>query len=332
MSPLDSFSGARAARRRGRQAPVRGRMVSMPAAARRPRAGRRGLAGRPGPRRYAWPMRRSARHATLVTLLVLLGLALGTVSVDGSAAEATQVGLKRALITFAAARGLNATLSVFQSAQVSGQFLVGGSISPGQVLEPLNRLIEAFSSVMLAVSVVFGLQLVLLKMGAHWLVSAVLAGVAVLWGFSAWRGHAARAWLTPALVFLLMLRFALPFAVVGSEAAFQRFMADDYAAAQGRTAAAPPAALDPPAPAASQPGGLDALARLLDQARNAADIGRHIDTLKHWAEDRTEHVVKLMVVFVLQTLLLPLLLVWVFWRAVRLLTGMAAREVPADAA
>jgi len=77
-------------------------------------------------------------------------------------------GLKRALISFASARALNAVISVIQGTEFSIQPIgVGVTLTSGQVLDPVNDLIEQFSTLMVVASVAFGVQKVLLAIGAH---------------------------------------------------------------------------------------------------------------------------------------------------------------------
>ncbi len=51
-------------------------------------------------------------------------------------------------------------------------------------------------------------------------------------------------------------------------------------------------------------------------SRNA-DIKPHLESLKHTVEQTTERIIRLMVIFLLQTLVLPVLLLWVLWGIVR---------------
>src|SRR5512139_3807710 len=75
----------------------------------------------------------------------------------------TQQTLKRALVTFAIARGLNAVISVAQGTEVSIEPAgVGVNFTPGQILDPLNDLIESFSWVMLLAATSLGIQELLL--------------------------------------------------------------------------------------------------------------------------------------------------------------------------
>jgi hypothetical protein len=253
------------------------------------------------------PVRRSL---LLLGLAVVLGSAW-LAPLDSSASRYAEAGLKRALVSFATARTLNAVISVVQGTQVAVQpGGVGVTFTPGQALDPINDLVEQFSLLMLAASVSFGVQLALIKFGAFWGVSLVLSVVALAWAWSGWRRPRASEWLTRFLVALLLVRFAMPLIALGSEAAFHLFLAEDYAAGQasielsaGQVASLSALATEPSA----DESVTDRVKRWWSQG---TDVRKRFEELKEVAGRTIEHIIKLIVVFVLQTLVLPLLLLW----------------------
>ena len=104
----------------------------------------------------------------------LLALTASAVAISGVADHAADTyaedALKRALVTFAAARTLNGVISVVQSTEVG----VGVTVSVGQILDPINDLVEQFSSVMLVAASSLGLQNVLLTITASRAVTVAL--------------------------------------------------------------------------------------------------------------------------------------------------------------
>ena len=186
---------------------------------------------------------------------------------------------------------------------------------PGQLLDPINDLIERFSDLMLTVSVAFGVQKILISIGGYWVVAPLLTAVAVGWVLFPLRGMTPPAWLSKALLLLLIVRFAVPLAAVGSDLLYQKFMAGDYSASslaientKGQFAAANP-------PAAEAPSETGVMDRLKGWWTQNADVGSRFEKLKNLAEQMTEHIIKLLVIFVMQTILLPLLLLWIIYRA-----------------
>jgi hypothetical protein len=140
-----------------------------------------------------------------VALALACAVALSWLGPLETAANAqVDAGLKRALLSFASARALNAVISLAQGTELAFQPLgMGVTVSAGQVLDPVNDLVEQFANLMLAASVAFGVQKVLLAIGAHWLVSLLFAGVALAWATFLLRRRRSPPWLTRFLVVLV---------------------------------------------------------------------------------------------------------------------------------
>src|SRR3954470_7217367 len=121
----------------------------------------------------------NTRNLLLASFAAVVMLGSWLAPLDAPAIKQVDAGLKRALISFAAARTLNALISVAQGTEVSAQpFGVGVTLTPGQLLDPLNDLVEQFSVLMLGASIAFGIQKVLSTISGYWLLSLVLTGVA----------------------------------------------------------------------------------------------------------------------------------------------------------
>jgi len=257
-----------------------------------------------------------ARRIATIVLVALLALASWSTPLDSAAEERVDTMLTRALVTFATARALDGVISVLQSGQVGAQVGVGMSIQPGELLDPVNDLVEQFSDVMLAVTVALGVHKVLLSIGAYWLVPIVLSVCAALLVITGMRGGSPR-WVAQAFVLLVLVRFAVPVATVGAEALFARFLASEYESSQqvldaieGRSAEA----AIPQAGGESDEGLLATFRRMLSEGdglrERAAAIGDAADRI-------AEHVSTLIVVFVLQTIAFPVVLLWLLWQVAR---------------
>ena len=112
---------------------------------------------------------------------------------------------------------------------------------------------------------------------------------------------------------LLLARFAMPLVTVGSDAVFQRFLQDDYTTSQMAIEA--------------NHEELEILTHTSDESIPKKGV---MDRAKAWlhkispseglrkikqvASQVTEHIVKIIVVFVMQTLVIPLLLFWAFYK------------------
>ncbi len=264
----------------------------------------------------------TAAHRRLLIIAALLASAAlaWLPQLDGLATERVDAGLKRALITFATARTLNAVISTLQETTLSFQPLgVGLTLAPGQALDPINDLIEQFSTLMLGASVSFGAQKVLISVGGHAWVSAALTLAAIVVSWAVWRQRALPRAAGLVLTGLLVLRFAVPLTILGSDLAFRHLLADDYRASQqgiantagelGRQAAS--------AQQAATPANESTLDRL-KRAATLPDLRAYAERMQQAADRAVSDLIRLIVSFLMQTLVFPLLLMWLMLRLANL--------------
>ncbi|GAO36944.1 hypothetical protein SCT_2359 [Sulfuricella sp. T08] len=240
---------------------------------------------------------------------------------DSTAIKQIDTGLNRALVSYAAARTLNAVISVAQGTEVAIEpGGVGVVLTPGQALDPINDLVERFSALMLVACVAFGIQKILIHIGGFWIISLALTIAAFGWAWLYFGQKKPPVWLTKILVILLMIRFAIPLVTLGTDIVFQKFMATDYVASQQAINAAPGQVteINPPNPSPPMDQGIIEKMKgkanvLWNQTTSAVDMKSHFLKLKQTAEQWAEHIIKLIVIFLLQTLIIPVLLIWALY-------------------
>jgi len=247
---------------------------------------------------------------------------------DERAKVAVEDGLVRALAIFATARSLNAIISVVQGTEVSVQPAgFGPNFAPGQILDPVNDLVEQFSELMLLVSVSFGLQLFLINVGGDNAVSWMLSVVAVAWIWACWRQAAAQALLTRLLLGLVLIRFAIPIVVVASGAIFQSVLDSDYTKDKKRIDVSESQIVRLTTPAGeskAEEGLMERMKRWFAQGSSMKkEIERRADELRQISEETVKSIVRLIAVFLLQTLVLPLLILWLLLRLGGILGDLA---------
>jgi len=267
--------------------------------------------------------RRAIRHGLLGLAAVVLVALAWLKPLDHAAETHVKAGLARALATFAVARTINGIVSVAQETGVAVQpGGVGMTFAPGQLLDPINDLVEQVSSVMLAVSVSFGIQLLLLHLGGSVLVSTLLTAAVLACAVLRWRRTKVPPWTWRLLAALVFVRFAVPLATSGSELAYRYAMASEYAAAQGQLEGAESAAAPagPASGAADRSAGsqgfweiLKAVPKWGESKDDVQQRGR-IEQLKARLDAAVEHLVRLVAIFAVQTVLLPLLFVGLLGR------------------
>ena len=93
----------------------------------------------------------------LVSIVLIMIAASGIV--DRTGREYLNESMTRTLVTFGIARALNGVISVAQGTEVAIEPAgVGVNFAPGEILDPVNDMIERFSWVMLSASASLGLQ------------------------------------------------------------------------------------------------------------------------------------------------------------------------------
>lgn len=259
-------------------------------------------------------MQTARKNLTMIPVLALVLALVWLKPIDALAERHVETGFQRALTTFAAARALNAVLSAVQSASVSVGVGVGASAHPGAILEPIDDLVEQFSALMLAATISFAAQRLLLEIFGAWPVSILLSVALIAWSALRWRGRSFPAWLPKLALGLLCLRLAVPMLALGSEATYQLLLARDYEASQVEIKKA-----DLPDTAA-EPG--EALGNKFKRWwSESTDVARKVDTLRSRADGLVTHLVRLAAVFIVQTIVLPLLFLWLLLCLYRTLSG-----------
>lgn len=262
-------------------------------------------------------------------MAVMLGMAAliavsSTLTVDEAAEERFDALFGRALASFALARALNGIISVVQGTEVAvAPAGVGVTLTPGEILDPVNDLVERFSWIMLAATVSLGIQQVMLDVGQWWGLRASVAAAGIAW-LLLWlaekqsRSERVRLFLrgvSGIFVILLFLRFAVPVALVLNEWAYELFLETRYtesvAGLESAGEALERSVPETPAGEEQESGGIGSiLGRAWDATKSRLDFDRRLGEIERRAAEVVTHVVRLIVVFVLQTAVLPLIFLW----------------------
>ncbi len=275
---------------------------------------------------------RAKRSRWLGPAVALLVAALAwTPWLDSSAEGYYEAAFKRALITFALARGLNGVISVVQGTELSLQPAgVGVTLAPGEIVDPLNDLIERFSWVMLAASTSLGIQKVLMEISAWWGISLVLGLGALAYLLVRVRPPARRRWRRAAQRFLLLavfMRFAMPLMVVLNNAVYDVFLATDYEQAKQvvveTTEALEELSETDGAPTSGPRSWYESLGDWLGEQAASLDLNKRMNAFKEQMGAAIEHLLKLTAVFILQTIVFPLAFLWLLAKAIKNLGRVA---------
>ncbi len=267
-------------------------------------------------------MKKGYRKLSLTVIFLVLALLAGLGIIDDVGREYTDRGFKRALVTFAVARSLNGVISVAQGTEVAIQPAgIGINFTPGQILDPINDLIERFSWVMLASSTSLGIQKLMMVIFISPAYTLLLISVLCLLIVMLWTPGRAVSWGTSFVLklaaFLFVLRFAVPGVAFIGEGVFKLFLEEQYVASTEQIEkAAKEIGMINQSAEESLPGLpdetlIEKAKRLYENATTRMDMSDYIERYKAAASEASEHAVNLIVIFVFQTMLIPLLFLWV---------------------
>jgi hypothetical protein len=260
---------------------------------------------------------------------------------DASGADYVDASFKRALVAFALARTANAIISVIQGSELDvAPAGVGMTIAIGEALDPLNDMVERFSWIMLLSLVSLGVQKILLEM-VPWfslylvLVPALLVLLAGIWW--PWGNRRLAVRLGSRLLLLaLLLRFCVPVTAWCNDQLYNRFLAMPYTAAIGEfeQGNALLQTINPlPAVSGATPDGgfFNRLKENAQRLTDAANLQRQLEVMKAHFGRLIEQLLTIIVVFLLNSVLLPVGFLWLTVMLGRwLLSGLVSVSLPAE--
>ncbi|TDJ37510.1 MAG: hypothetical protein E2O54_15110 [Gammaproteobacteria bacterium] len=260
-----------------------------------------------------------------VALTILVGLSW-TGTLDARSRIETEQALETTLISYAIARTLNGLISVAQGTEIALQPAgVGIVLTAGEILDPLNDLVEKFSWVVLLAALSLTMQLLIGEILTTNLLNIVTTAAAAASVLLCWKPSiipvAARAFVFRATTLLLTLRFAVVAAgfsmsLIGSQYLDDReHDAIDYLSATQAAIEAPDAREG--IYRRDSGGLLEQLDSFIEAQKESFDLNRRLDRLQRQIENAINVVINLIVIYVLKTLLVPLATLAVLYGSIR---------------
>jgi len=231
-----------------------------------------------------------------------------------------------ALLTYGAARAINSGISVVKEIEFSISVGAGVNATPGAALDPLDDLIERFSWVVMMAITSLGIQKLLLAILGSQLATVAFAIVALIYLLSLWRSKdKPAALLTQSLCIVLFVRFAFVFVLLTNYLIEEAFIeeskqqsihniqmspiATDYENLKLDTQNIP-----------EEEGILDSLKRKFSAVSDSvASKMESIKVLTEAVTEALEDILHLIAIFILQTIILPIALLWALYKATLML-------------
>jgi hypothetical protein len=264
----------------------------------------------------------------LSVALFLVAVLSVTPFMDQRAAADYEQLFQRAFVTFALARTINGVISVVQGTEIALQPAgVGVTLTPGEILDPVNDLVERFSWVMMGATISLGVQNVLLDISAWWVIQVLVTLLAAwllirLW-YPGQGSEVTRALLKRIFLLVLFVRFAVPVMLIANDLLYQQFLEERYQQSTeiitdaGRELEQLSEDANAENEGDDEAGMLNSITRAWSSTVDSIDLSGRLQRMQAQAARVIEHIVQLSVVFILQTALLPVAFLWFFTQVVK---------------
>ncbi len=262
----------------------------------------------------------------LMALAIAIMIAVSLMKpIDNSSQSQLDSALTRAMIGFGLARTLNGVISVAQGTEFAVQPAgVGVNFSPGEILDPINDLVERFSWVMLLATSSLGVQKILLEVSSWAGISVLLGGAGLFFLLTRMRNSSLARMADIAgklLLVMILVRFLIPVGSLANDWVYKQFLQPQYEQSSEQLEIASTRIREISArqtQAEKNDGSLKERAKSLYNSMTAKfDFDGMLNDYKDSAENVSEHAISLIVVFTLQTVVFPLLFLYLIYRLFR---------------
>lgn len=280
--------------------------------------------------------------SSLLVILMMLSFFSGLdvifeKTIDKSGEKYINETLSRAIYTYGVARVANGIISVIQSTEVNAAPAgMGMTFGVGEGLDPVNDIIERFSVVMLISTTSLGIQRVLMEIGT-WLGFKILLSLSMLvlligiWSPRIKQIDLVRLGMKIGL-FAVVVRCCIPTIGAMGNLVDDLFLANQYEKSTQSLTRLTEDMQDTELingegeRAEDGSGGyLDRLKSIYSSGKMASTINDKLAAIKDELTGFIPHFIDLIVVFVIQTILLP---IFVIWMLKKLLEAIASGRIP----
>jgi len=245
--------------------------------------------------------------------------------IDHSSQSDLESAMWRAGLGFGLAKTLNGVISVAQGTEFAVQPAgVGVNFSPGEILDPVNDLVETFSAIMFFATVSLGVQQVLLEVSSWIGISFMLGGASLFFLLTRMRNGAMSSLADIAgrlLLLMLLVRFLIPLGSIANDWVYHKFLEPSYeeSSEQLKVASDRIREISTRETETKESSGslTDRAKSLYSSVTSKFDFDGMLDDYKESAENVSENAINLVVVFMLQTVLFPLLFLFIVYRIFR---------------
>ena len=254
----------------------------------------------------------------LVFSIVVIFFAFSyTLDVKGQ--ELVDKSFTQAVIVFGSAKALNAVISLAQGTELDLPFL---TVAIGEVLDPINDLIEQFSLVMLFSMVSLGIQKIMMNFVTNNIYNYILFICVIVlnfWMFYRFsKDERFRTLFFKIAVILIFLRFAVPLMGLVNDFTYNNFVKENYNIQQlNENIIKVKDEVNQVTVNTIQQKEESSFFNKVVEKFDSNYYSKKVDEYKNAVDNSSEYIVALIIAFVFQTILLPLIFLFILYHFVR---------------
>jgi len=242
----------------------------------------------------------------LVLLISILIVYLSTFAkLDSSMDNRIDESFKQALGVFATAKALNGVISLAQGTEIGPP---GVTISIGEILDPINDLVERFSWIMLASLSSLGIQKILMNISVfnfleNLLIFSLIVSNILLF-INRKKYYKSKNTFFRFTILLIFIRFSIPFMVMSNDFVYENFVKQEYNIEKSQKAISL---------------AKDNISKFDQQKASYFSTSYYknkMDEFRVIASNTADQIVDLIIVFLFQTILFPLFFIWFLYRII----------------
>lgn len=263
---------------------------------------------------------------SILILSIFIIFASSSVVVNESAKDVIDRSFNQALIVFGSAKALNAVISLAQGTEINLPFVV---VAIGEVLDPINDLVEQFSLIMLASLVSLGIQKILLNFVSNdffnltFIISILVFNIFLFLKFK--NIESIKNMALKLTLILLFLRFSIPFIAYLNEYSYDYFIKPQYNIEQLNETILNTkdeiSKINLESVEEKESGFFEKFRQKFDMTF----YEKKVDEYKDAVDSSSDNIVDLIIVFIFQTILLPLFYLFVFYILLKKLFNFPAK-------
>ncbi|MDX4047334.1 hypothetical protein Q6A75_00155 [Aliarcobacter skirrowii] len=263
---------------------------------------------------------------SILILSIFIIFASSSVVVNESAKDVIDKSFNQALIVFGSAKALNAVISLAQGTEINLPFVV---VAIGEVLDPINDLVEQFSLIMLASLVSLGIQKILLNFVSNdffnltFIISILVFNIFLFLKFK--NIENIKNIVLKLTLILLFLRFSIPFVAYLNQYSYDYFIKPQYNIEQLNETILNTkdeiSKINLESVEEKESGFFEKFRQKFDMTF----YEKKVDEYKDAVDSSSDNIVDLIIVFIFQTILLPLFYLFVFYILLKKLFNFPAK-------